>query len=232
MSEYSYFRAAGVSLAAVEAVEKNLNDAERLRLEMARKTGAASVKLTADFNVVHYVFSLGIGVPDGWEKVADQYYRPAAGTADHFNMQAQCRRGARLLRHASLENFFGLPDMPPREVPPGCCSSRFVRDCTWYGQFMAYIGAPRLPSTHGQYKQRAEIDCSAMYPSKLPDPVQQLKYDGVWYIRVPNDEQGNARWQPPEAVPVSYAEMQAVDLAFYQKQHGPQAQPSRFGVTP
>lgn len=236
MSEYSYFRAAGLSLAAVETVEMADRQIADICDKLARDCGAERAMWTIRdnrFAIFSFVFADAAQVPAGWVEPPEVngngngtiYRLPPAGSAMHFNVQAECGRATRFYRRNSLEKFFCLDHMPMRDRAAGNYSDRFVRETTWLRPFGGFDFGPK-PATQGYARQPQNGICGSNSACRTSDPLQYLKYGADYYIRVPNDDAGQPRWLPPDAMPISLADMLAIDAAV----HAPK--PAKPGPTP
>lgn len=227
--EYSYFRAAGLSLAAVETVERARAELNKTRAELKRQHKAEHIFAGGDksFNIRCFVFADAADVPEGWvapEKITGTpgmiLRMPPAGSADHFNLVAIAKRATRMTRNSSLEKFFDLTPFAARGLQAGVYSQRFVRDVTCFAPWQD-ANRPSPPAHHGAFDQRGLMTGGSKVASGSggTDPIETLQLNGDWYIRVPNDQEGRARWQPPDAVPMPYDAMLAADAAEYQRRY-------------
>lgn len=234
--EYSYFRAAGLSLAAIETVGMAEARIAEICDKLARDCGAERTMWTIKdnrFTIFALVFADEGQVPTGWAEppeVGGQsngtiYRLPSAGSAMHFNMQAECGRAMRFYKRNTLEKFFCLGHMPMRARPAGEYSDRFVRETTWLRAFGGFSFGPKR-ETEGYARQPQSFLGGSNSDCNCSDPLQHLKYGPDYYIRVPNDAAGQPLWLPPDGVPVSLADMLAIDAAV----HGPK--PARAGPAP
>lgn len=235
--EYSYFRAGGMTHDAIIVVEGARTELAAMRKTISQRFGAYNMFYEDDngaCRIVSFGYNREEDIPAGWEKVEHGQITfrrmPPANSADAFNLQAYQGLLTRYLRRSELSFFLDIPPMPSMTLPEGYYSQRFVRKVTYNGGARAYMGARPEPDDHGHYKEGGDPLPSAQRTTQYPQIVTFLKYDGVYYVRVPNDTEGKALWTPPQSTPVSYAEMLALDDKVYRQQYGASAPRPKFGV--
>lgn len=237
IGEYSYFRAGGVTSDAIDLVIKARADMESLRHELAQRFNAYNMffeNVDGACRIICFGYNDQRDIPKGWEKVpyGQVTFRcmPPEGSADHFTLLSYQGRLTRALRRTDLGFFLDVPPLPVKAMPAGYYSQRFVRKETYVSEFRAYIGPRPEPQDHGNYKEDGDSLPNDTKQVRYQQAIKFLKYDGVHYVRVPNDAQGQPVWIPPDSAPVSYGEMLALDNALYRRQYGANAARSRFGV--
>lgn len=235
--EYSYFRAGGATHDAIIVVERARVELAALRKTISQRYGAYNVFFENDGDkcrIASFGYNREQDIPEGWEKVnhGQVTFRrlPPAKSADAFNLQAYQGLLTRHMRRSELGFFLDIPPMPAMTLPEGYYSQRFVRKMTYTGGARAYLGARPEPADHGHYKESGDPLPSAQRATQYPQVVTFMKYDGVYYVRVPNDAQGQPLWTPPHSARVDYAEMLKIDNATFRRQFGADATPPRFGV--
>lgn len=234
--EYSYFRAGGMAHDAIILVVQAREALQTLRKDISQRFGAYNMFYELRDGACH-IQSFGYNreqdIPDGWQKVehGQVTFRrmPVDGSADHFTLLAQQGRLTNYLRRSELGFFLDIPPMPVLPLPAGYYSQRFVRKQTYTSEARAYLGPKPEPEDHGIFKESGDPLPSATKPVDYQQTVTFLKYDGVYYVRVPNDAAGQPLWTPPNSAEVSYNEMLALDARVYQQQFGTAPRP-RFGV--
>lgn len=244
-NEYSYFRAEGVSLKAVHEVK-----------ETWRERGAILHNMAVVYRAIDCDY-MPAPVMGGWperdvffsfykervpadftvdEKDKHAVYinaRPTSGTDIARDVDNQLDLiDALMKRSGSLEAIFGCGEMPYRQLEAGIYSHAFVRSQTWVSPWPEKYDASKVKDRDDAgllHDNGGAGGCSNK--SSISDHLCVKELDGVFYIRVPNDEKGRPCMTPPDAVPMAYAEMLAADEREYNKQH-PQAPVSRLGAAP
>ncbi len=220
-AEYSYFRAEGLSLAAVETVNEARAELKDLRKSLVQRFNASDVwgSMYDDpdkYTIGEFLYHDEAKVPQGWEvrkqmnydetRVDAIFAQPPAGSPDHFNIAAVAGLMTRAARMQRLESAFGIGEMPLRSLPAGRYSGSFVR----------YSSLEETRPPEGQEAGVLRDYYTFMFASNSAvrggDPIDHIKLDGNWYLRVPNDrETGVPVFVPPDAVPMAYAEMLKLD---------------------
>src|ERR1700722_19932439 len=133
-AEYSYFRAEGRSLQALETRDDANSELEELTKKLAAKFGAQDCQGWIDhfgtrFRIHCFFFAPPQAPPAGWigsdgaplaampEKSGRWSALPAPGSADHFAVAAMAGLMERAARRTKLGFALGAPEMPYREVP-------------------------------------------------------------------------------------------------------------------
>ncbi|MEZ0224994.1 MAG: hypothetical protein ACAH83_10605 [Alphaproteobacteria bacterium] len=227
--EYSYFRAEGASLSAIETVEESKVELKELQDKICKKFGAEYVSARFDednrFVIRFFDFGGAKDPPEGWviknrqmsqdgERQEALLAKPAPGSADEFHVVSVAGLMERAARQSRLEGVFGCGDMPMRDMPEGRYSGSFVRASSCEGKATSPEDAPgRMADTF----TFVFYSSSAMRGS---DPLDAVKMDGSWYIRVPNKKGSEEPlFVPPDAVPVSYADMIKADNAEWNRRN-------------
>lgn len=216
-AEYTYFRAKGAALTAIETVKESAAEVAALEKRLARHFGADSLygafdPATGRYRVDHFTFLPPKTIPEGW--LSQNEYNNAAlpppGSSAHFHMAAVSGLMDRAARRMSLERLLGTDDMPPRDMPPGRYSTRFVR----YESLEDDNEPVKKPGSLME-KDVAAIS-GAIGPAHVlrADPLAVLKMGDDWFIRVPNRPGTEIpHFTPPDSVPVPYEKMLEEDTA-------------------
>ncbi len=234
MKEYSYFRADGLSLAALDTIKESKEEYDALRRKLCDRFGANEVMagydpITGHMSFLAFHFRANQKVPEGWKTINEQkskdgalqctFAMPAAGSPDAFHMANIGGLMERAARLTDLEGVFGCR-MEPRAYPAGTFETAFVRQ-----SFMT-----NGPGPIGKlYGQSLGIGGSGS-PGTASDPIVSMEINGEVYIRVPN-KPGTEEPQmlPPDAAPVSYDEMIRTDKAEYDRRMGQSLQSRGWG---
>jgi hypothetical protein len=223
MREYSYFRAEGASLSAIETAQESRVELEAMKDKLCKKYGAEYVSLRSDENgrltIRFFDFGEAKDAPDGWVITNRQMSndglrqehllaRPAPGSPDAFHLASFAGLMDRACRQSRLEGVFGCGDMPMREMPAGEYSKAFVRSSSCKALMNTQeTAAGTMPDTTTFMLSSNSAVCGS-------DPLDAVKLDGNWYIRVPNKKGSEEPvFIPPDAVPVSYSQMLTIDSA-------------------
>jgi hypothetical protein len=142
MSEYSYFRAEGRSVEAINIADEADKKIKGIHTELAKEYGAFALirmrggkdgekdefvfgymsldKVPEDFSVIF--------VPKGNSDDEANFVtaNPKLGTAAAFNVASQTGLLPELRQHRTLESVFGCGEMPIKELPAGRYSRAFV----------------------------------------------------------------------------------------------------------
>lgn len=148
---------------------------------------------------------------------------PAPGSRDDFRIVTQCGLADRAVRNRRLEDVLGCPDFPSRPCAAGYFSNRFVRDVTCYAPWQEGAATmPPVPSRHGRLAQPAVMALGSSRPQAGggSDPLQHMKLNGDYYIRVPNDGRGRPLFVPPDAALMDYETMLGLDELEYAFKYG------------
>lgn len=218
---YTYFRAEGLSLDRVETAVAAKREFEKMKKELCKRYGASEAMCSMAEGLRHlsvrsFYFSPAQekNVPAHWEsdrqtgsdgELQAIFAAPPAGSPDAFFLADYAGLMTRAVRRMKLENLFGCGDMPMKELPAGSYSGAFVRD-----RNVETPGATAAQQV-GQIRDNVTFCFGSNSPCRGSDPLDMMNMMGAWYIRVPNDEAGAARFTPPDAVPVSLGEMIKLD---------------------
>jgi hypothetical protein len=228
-AEYSYFRVkdGGKSAAAIQTVQASKLAVRDLKRGLCATYNANEVwshiakpgEKAAGSDEGHcYIEMLSFDtddrVPEGW--IFKQHAKPdmpgsiagampAPGTDDDFYLRQVRVLLDDYMSTYSLEDIFGCGPMPMRSLPPGEYNGSFVMH--------SRLRRPHSeePFRKGMLSDNATFLFGSNSSCKIADPLDYKFLDGNWYIRVPNDEQGQPRLTPPDSEPVSYPKMQALD---------------------
>lgn len=229
--EYSYFRAEGLSLEALETVKESQAELVSLKTKLCAKFGANQImggyrKDMGHFHVVAFHFRPGQKVPDGWQLTREQrgadgalqytFALPAPNSPDAFHVASLCGLMERASRHDSLERVFGVERFM-RDHPAGEFETAFVRQ--------GYLADATLAK--GKIRGPAVLGAGATPPGKTADPIYTMDLAGSTYIRVPNRPgTDDPVVTPPDAVRMSYDQMLKADKA----EQDIRNQPREYGV--
>lgn len=218
-AEYSYFRAEGLSLLAIERVNDARTELKDLRKNLTARYRADDVwgrMVDGKYDMSEFLYHDETRVPEGWDKRLQMNYdntrvdaifaKPAAGSPDHFNIAAVAGLMTRAAQLQHLEAAFGIADMPQRSLPAGRYSGSFVR----------YSSLEDSARIAGQEPGVLRDYYTFMFASNSPirggDPIDHIRLDGDWYLRVPNIKGTDTpAFVPPDAVQMEYAEMLKLD---------------------
>ena len=220
---YSYFRAEGAALAAIETLQEAKDEVDSLGQTLCARFGADSISGWVDsetgrYTVNHFRFGAPGEPPSGWVETdsinkskgsgAVKFALPAPGSADYFDMINFSGLMERAARKTRLEHVLGSGDMPMRDMKDGARpSGMFVK----YSMADDPVGNPTKPSGALRHEGGRVFSMSGG-PWKSADPIAHMKLGNDWYIRIPNN-QGTERpaFTPPDAVPVAYETMLEID---------------------
>ncbi len=218
--EYSYFRAAGASLAAVEMVNEARAEVSALRNKLVASMGAddmmGGVGYGEDkFRMIAFVFHDEAKIPEGWKvdrqmsndgtRLVAAFCLPPAGSAEHFNMVAMAGLMERASKMSFLENVLGAEKMPDRNLPAGSYSGSFVR-------YRTYEAGRPISQAPGRLRDKWTVMSYSNSPVTRGDPLDHIKMVDDWYIRVPNKEYtAEPAYIPPDSKQMTYAEMSLLD---------------------
>jgi hypothetical protein len=230
MRAYSYFRAEGASLSAIETVLESKADLKVMEEKLRKKFAAEYVSYRFDdagrFAIRFFDFGEAKDPPEGWViKNRQMSYdgtrqeallaMPGPGSPDAFHVASMAGLMERAVRLSRLEGVFGCGDMPIREMPAGKYSGAFVRTSNIAEMNTGENAAGTIPDTTTfMFGSNSAIRGS--------DPLDAAQLDGNWYIRVPN-KKGTEQpvFTPPDAVPVSYEKMLEADKAEINRRNPP-----------
>jgi hypothetical protein len=226
MYPYSYFKAEGLSLEAVRMVQDAKETLEKIKDILRQKYNAADVFIgQGEPRPVVFLYTAKAQVPEGWavkniqmgaDGITEKFVivAPAYNTTDAFNVACISGLADRALKQESLSAVLQSPDFPLKNLPAGQYYTSFVRHKD------VAVGTP-----HQQYDEmigRLKDNVSPYKRSTVPIAVQDLldykKFQEDWYIRVPNDDKGQALYTPPDAVAVAYTDMRRVDENAYNEE--------------
>lgn len=219
--EYSYFRAEGLSLLAVERVNDARAELKDLRKSLLQRFNASDVwgsmrDNAGKYTIGEFLYYDEAKVPAGWEirkqmnhdetRVEAIFAHPPAGSPDHFNIAAVAGLMTRAAKMQRLETAFGTADMPDRSMPAGRYSGSFVRYSS------VEDGAREQGKEPGVLRDYYTFLFGSNSPVSGSDPIDHIHLDGNWYLRVPNIKGTDTpAFIPPDAVPMEYAEMLKLD---------------------
>lgn len=219
---YSYFRAEGQSLDQVLTVEDAQRTLEKMKRDLCKRFGANELiggfdaaKGRFRLTTFHFTPAQEGNVPPDWDVSNRQvsggelqaiFAKPAAGSPDDFFITDYCGLMERAARRSRLENVFGCGDMPMRERGAGHYHTAFVRDRVMNDKPNDYN-----QDGIGHIKEHFGFMSYSNSATRGSDPLEVMEMLGNWYIRVPNDENGQPRMTPVDAVQVTVADALALD---------------------
>lgn len=220
---YSYFKADGASLDAVETRQAAKKEHDRMRAELCKRFGADDMMGGYDaaegryrFITFHFSPANEDKVPADWEVTTRQtgsngelqalFAKPAAGSKDDFFVTDYCGLMLRTAKRSRIENVFGCGDMPMKELPAGDYHGAFVRNSNVNKDKYNYN-----QDGIGQIRDNVTMVFGSNSACRGSDPIDMMQMMGDWYIRVPNDAAGKPCFVPPDAVEVPLKEMLALD---------------------
>lgn len=217
---YTYFRADGLTLDRIETVEASKKELEKMKRDLCKRFGANEVMFSRDADTgrvrireFYYAAAFEKNVPAHWEsrrqmssddKVQAVFAHPPAGSPDAFFLADYAGLMHRAVRRMRLETVLGTGEMPMKEMPAGSYPGAFVRDrhVENVGDTNRRIGAIRDNVT---FCFGSNSSCRGS------DPLDAMEMMGHWYLRVPNDENGQPRFTPADSAAVSMADMMKLD---------------------
>jgi hypothetical protein len=225
--EYSFFRADGASLAAVEAAEEARKEWHMLRKKLKDRFGADEVwggfdAGTDRYSIEGFYFRPDRKTPEGWEieeqmdyegkEVESRQGMPKSGSPDDFYLKSMSGLMERAARTMTLEGAFGIPAMPMKELPAGEYHGEFVKSQS--------LKTPEGKPV-GRLRDRVTMCFGSNGAGRSSDLMDSMELDGAIYIRVPNKPgTEEPQFVPPDAVPVAYERMLELDAKEYDNRYG------------
>lgn len=220
---YSYFKAAGASLDALETMQASKREHAKMRKELCKRFGADDMMGGFDkennnyrFHTFYFAPASEDKVPADWTVSNRQtgpngelqaiFAKPAAGSKDDFFVTDYCGLMLRAARRERLENIFKIDDMPMKELPAGDYHGAFVRNKNINDNKYNYN-----QDGIGQIRDNVTFCFGSNSAIRSSDPLDSMQLMGDWYIRVPNDETGKSRFTPPDAIEVPLKDMLELD---------------------
>lgn len=225
MGEYSYFRAEGLSLSAIETVEEAKQELQELKRKLCSAYKADEMmgwvdKTSGRFKVFCFIFRPPAEPPEGWKDTQERqmtydnsrvqtiFSLPAEGSSEQFHVASVCGLMERAARNCRLEDVFGCGDMPMRELPAGSYSGQFVRQASFKD--------PAKPLPEGKLRDQTTMCFGSNGAIRGSDSLDYMELNSTWYIRVPNaKDTGQPVFVPPDARPVDYDDMLLADMMEY-----------------
>jgi hypothetical protein len=228
-AEYSFFRAEGLSLSAVETAEDARLEFTKTVETLKTRYGACALFLSNDKDTGRlrfdcFAYRRGDKTPDGWviETAEDQpgslaSGMPKPGSPDDFYLAGMAGLLDRAAKNQRIEYVLGVDDMPRKEIPAGEYHGSFVRNNSLKTAGEKAVGQLRDRTT-GCFGSNGRIS--------MGDPVDYMKLEGNWYLRVPNKPgTEEPQFAPADALPMDYARMLELDKAEYALRYARPAQP-------
>lgn len=217
---YTYFRAGGWALDRIEAATAAGRDIEKLRRDLCKRYGANEVMYSVHPDTGHILIRdfyfapvFEKNVPAHWQQQRQTgsdgvlhavFAHPPAGSPDAFFLADYGGLMQRADRRRRLEHMLGAGEMPMRDLPAGRYPSAFVRDRMEENQGPT---ARRI----GHIRENVARVLGSNTACRGGDPLDAMEMMGQWYLRVPNDENGQPRFTPPDSIPVPLEEMMRID---------------------
>ncbi|MBI1215798.1 MAG: hypothetical protein GC185_08270 [Alphaproteobacteria bacterium] len=224
-AEYSYFRAEGRAVTAIETTLEAQRELKELKEKLCRHFGANDLmggidKDTGRFEVRTFHFRPGQAIPDGWEAqhqkgggpdgegIVASFAKPPKGAQEQFYIQGMAGLMERAARLSRLEGTLKSGEMPMKEIEAGSYSGSFVKYRT-----LEDAAAPDA-KPFGQLRDNVTMCFGSNGKGKMSDPIDALKLKGEWYIRVPNKPgTEEPQFTPPDSTPVGFEKMLEHDAA-------------------
>lgn len=232
-SEYTFYRAEGLSLSAVETAEEARIEWHAEIKKLEKRFGACAVFFSKDetngrLKFSCFAFNRNAKTPEGWNvDPADEQESslasglPAPGTSDDFYLAGMAGLLDRTAKNMKIETLLGVEEMPRKSVPAGEYHGEFVRDNN-----LKVAGEKPV----GRLRDKSTFCFGSNSAMTVYDPVECMKLDGNWYLRVPNKPgTDEPQFVPRDAVRMDYDRMLALDGAEYVLRYGPPARPYRPG---
>ena len=144
----------------------------------------------------------------------DPFGLPPEGSAEHFHMANMGGLMVRAARNSRLERVFGIEDMPMKSLPAGEYHGEFVRHAN-----LKTADEERQP---GRLRDNVTFCFGSNCAGRGSDPLDFMKLQEKWYIRVPNKPgTEEPQFRPPDAVPAAYDEVLLADLMEFKNRNGP-----------
>ena len=219
-SEYSFFRAEGLSLSAVETAEEARVEWTSTIEKLKTRYGAYALFCSKDETTGRlrfdcFAFRRDDKTPEGWEiEPADEQQgslaggMPTPGSKDDFYLAGMAGLLDRATKNQRIENVLEVPEMPRKELPAGEYHGEFVRD-----------NCLKTPGEKpvGRFRDRHTFCFGSSSRMTTGDPVEYMKLDGDWYLRVPNKPGSEEpQFTPPDAVRIDYERMLELDKKEYE----------------
>lgn len=231
MFEYSYFRAEGqakeVAAAAVQAHHDH--NARLYSLKLSFYADRVDYNDPDNYSILYHAAHV---VPadlyvsridtDAEGKETAVHALPRPGSLAEAKMLEVIDKLEAAHAAQQLEAAFGIADMPAKHLPPGEYETAFVRQRTVKDATQQAGGVP----------QTGKIEVSSRRGGIVADPLQAMRLDGQYYIRVPNDAEGRALFTPPDSILMDYRDMLALDDVEKALRHGMNPQLAHAGARP
>lgn len=212
-AEYTYFRAEGASLSAIETITEARQEMAALEKAVCERLDASGVIGAADpqtgrYFIEHIKFDAPKKPPADWVETIPsgrKYMMPPSGSPGQFYLADMAGLMERAVKRLGLEAVLKTGEMPMRDMEAGATvSTAFVR----------YSMAPRAGDKQaGTQSVPGSGGFSVLSgPWKAADPLAFMKLDGDYYIRVPNRLGTEIPVVTPfHGVAVSYEDVLAAD---------------------
>lgn len=226
--EYSYFRVAGKTRDLVEQVDQSRQFIKDENNGLCAKFNASMLSHSIDLGnlslTIDSFLFVHTPVPQGWDVVREEsrtgdpkdkekMYQalPAKNSADADYIEERRQAMEVHVKTYRLENVLGSGEMPRKSLPAGYYDNSFVKKTEIAESSTRKQGFLTDHFTCCTYSSGAVISS---------DPLDYMKLDEEYYLRVPNDVQGNPVYMPPDSELVDLADMQALDKEEHFRQKG------------
>lgn len=218
--EYSYFRVSDDIKERIGAVEETKKFIAFANKALAARFDAQGVFLERDdekqlLNIRSFVFDTKEDVPESWvidnpdQKGGGMYSaNPPEGSEDAAIAEDILSQMSIRIPTWSLEAALGVDPkaFPMQELPAGKYDTSFVREKTFLSDdFNSFARGAGHKSDHVSFCGGSN---SAIQKS---NPLDYMQFGDDYYLRVPNDEDGNPCYLPENAELVPFEEMQQID---------------------
>ena len=219
VQEYSYFRVSDDIKELIDAVEETKKFMAFAHTALTARFDSVGVFLGRDeenrYHAKSFTFDKRADVPEGWiltdpNKKGDgmSNANPPEGSEDAAIVEDILSQMSARLSTGSLEAALGVDPkiFPMQELPAGKYDTSFVREKTFLSDdFNSLARGAGHKSDHVTFCGGSN---SALKRTNMLDYMQ---FGDDYYLRVPNDEDGNPRYLPENAELVPFEEMQQID---------------------
>ena len=221
ITEYAYFRAEGeshdIAAKACEAHVRALNHVYDLTDEVGatvmewhydksiRRSVITGFVFEESASPVNWHISKTETDAEGYEAV---FAMPSPGSVDDHRFKEAEETLTQLCRQTDLEYQFGCAAMPPKVRAPGIYNREFVRAET-LAEAYEYLEEAKKEALNPFSKPCLWSDVPVL---DTEEQIMAKPLCDAFFIRVPTDENGEARFTPPGALKMTFAEMQEINV--------------------
>lgn len=213
--EYSYYKIDGETRKTVEAIEHAKKFVDFARKALAARFDASYFipkyeREHLSMSAESFMFEGGT-IPEGWDVVRDQKDGTILALPPEDSPEAEVVRQSlkeinQYMPYFWTEAALGAPEMPMKEKPAGKYDGSFVKEKTVISE--DFNSSARA---EGHKRDNVTFMFGSNSPCKGSDPIDFVQFGDDYYLRVPNDENGQPRFVPEHAERVSLDEMRAID---------------------